>query len=81
VLRRFWGRQGWLETKRKMQRTHWWGFDYKTGVKEGRMAKVELQVGQGCSGEEFRLRGGGLRRARAWTSFSRARGISGTDVG
>jgi hypothetical protein len=45
------------------------------------MAKVELQVGQGCSGEEFRLRGGGLRRARAWTSFSRARGISGTDVG
>jgi hypothetical protein len=24
---------------------------------------------------------GGLRRARAWTSFSRARGISGTEAG
>ena len=45
------------------------------------MAKVELQVGQGCSDEEFRLRGGGLRRARAWTSFSRARGTLGTDTG
>jgi hypothetical protein len=45
------------------------------------MAKGELRAGQGCSGKEFRSRGGGLRHARAWTSFNRARGTPGTDAG
>jgi hypothetical protein len=45
------------------------------------MVKGELRAGRGCSSEEFRPLGGGLRRARAWTRFSRARGTPGTDVG
>jgi hypothetical protein len=67
--------------KRKTRRTHWWGFDYETGVREGRIAEGELRASRGCSGEEFRPQGGGLRRARAWTNFSRARGMPGTDEG
>jgi hypothetical protein len=39
-----------------------------------------LRAGQGNSGEESRPRRGGLRHARAWTSFNRARGTSGTDA-
>jgi hypothetical protein len=38
------------------------------------MAKRGLRAGRGNSGEGFRPRGGGLRRAKAWTNFSRARG-------
>jgi hypothetical protein len=45
------------------------------------MAKGELWAGRGCFGEEFRPWGGGLRRARAWTNFSRARVTPGTDAG
>jgi hypothetical protein len=45
------------------------------------MVEGELRAGRGRSGEEFRSRGGGLRRARAWSSFSGARGTSGTDAG
>jgi hypothetical protein len=37
------------------------------------MAEGGLRAGRGNSGEGFRLRGGGLRRAKAWTNFSRAR--------
>jgi hypothetical protein len=33
------------------------------------------------SGEGFRPRGGGLRRAKAWDSFSRGRGTLGTNTG
>jgi hypothetical protein len=33
------------------------------------------------SGEPFRPRGGDLRRAKAWTSFSRGRGDTGTCSG
>jgi hypothetical protein len=44
------------------------------------MAKGELWVGRGCSGEEFWPWGGGLRCARVWTNFSRARGTPGTDA-
>jgi hypothetical protein len=40
-----------------------------------------LWAGQGNSDEGSRPRRGGLRRARAWTSFSRVRGTSGTDTG
>jgi hypothetical protein len=65
VLWQFRGRRGWLETKRKAPQTQWWGFDYETGVREGRMAKGELQAGRCCSGEEFCPWVGDLRRARA----------------
>jgi hypothetical protein len=37
--------------------------------------------GRGNFGEESRPRRRGLGRVRAWTSFSRARGTSGTDAG
>jgi hypothetical protein len=36
-----------------------------------------LRAGEGNSGEGFRPLGGGLRRAKAWTIFSRARGTPG----
>jgi hypothetical protein len=45
------------------------------------MAEERLWSGRGNSGDESRLRRGGLRRARAWTSFSRARGTSGIEAG
>jgi hypothetical protein len=67
--------------KGKAWRTHWWGFDYEAGVREGRTVEERLQAGQGNSGEGFRPRGGGLRRARAWDSFSRARGSPRIDAG
>jgi hypothetical protein len=38
-------------------------------------------VGRRNSGEGFRPRGGGLRRAKAWDSFSRGRGTLGTNTG
>jgi hypothetical protein len=38
----------------------------------------ESRAGRSNSGEPFRLRGGGLRRAKAWASFSRGRGDTGT---
>jgi hypothetical protein len=44
------------------------------------MARGEVWAVRGCSGEEFQPWGGGLRRARAWTIFSSARGTSGTDA-
>jgi hypothetical protein len=44
------------------------------------MMKGELRAGRGHSSEDIRPRGGGLRRARAWPSFSRVRGSSGTDT-
>jgi hypothetical protein len=75
------GSLGLPETKRSTRRTHWCGFGHETGVKEGRTAAERLRTGRGNSGEESRPRRGGLRRARAWTSFSRARGTSGTDAG
>jgi hypothetical protein len=40
----------------------------------------KLRASQRNSGEGFRPRGEGLRRAKAWDSFSRARGNSRTDA-
>jgi hypothetical protein len=40
-----------------------------------------LWVGRGNSSEEFQPWGGGLRHARAWTGFSRARGTPETNAG
>jgi hypothetical protein len=38
----------------------------------------ESRAGRSNSGEPFRPRGGGLRRAKAWASFSRGEGDTGT---
>jgi hypothetical protein len=45
------------------------------------MAGKRPRVGRRNSGEGFRPRGGGLRRTKAWDSFSRARGNSRIDAG
>jgi hypothetical protein len=48
---------------------------------EGEMAGKRPRAGRRNSGEGFRPRGEGSRRAKAWDSFSRARGNSRTDAG
>jgi hypothetical protein len=63
------------------RRTHWWSCGHEIGVREGKTMEKRLRAGWGNSGEGFRSRGGGLRRARAWDSFSRARRTSGNDAG
>jgi hypothetical protein len=45
------------------------------------MAEGGLWAGRGNSGEGFWPWGGGLRRAKAWTNFSRARGTLGAGAG
>jgi hypothetical protein len=45
------------------------------------MAGKGPRAGRRNSGEGFRPQGEGLRRAKAWDSFSRARGNSGTNAG
>jgi hypothetical protein len=45
--------------------------------REGRTAVRESRAGRRNSGEPFRPRGGDLRRAKAWASFSRGRGDTG----
>jgi hypothetical protein len=39
------------------------------------------QAGRSNSGEPFRPRGGDLRHAKSWASFSRGRGTLGTNAG
>jgi hypothetical protein len=46
----------------------------------GRTAERRSRAGRSNSGEAFRPRGGGLRRAKAWASFSRGRGTLGTNA-
>jgi hypothetical protein len=38
------------------------------------------RAGRRNSSEEFQPRGGGLRRAKAWDSFSKGKGTLGTNV-
>jgi hypothetical protein len=49
--------------------------------REGRTAVRSSRVGRSNSGEPFWPRGGDLRRAKAWASFSRGRGDTGTYSG
>jgi hypothetical protein len=49
--------------------------------REGRTAVRKPRAGRSNSGEPFRPRGGDLRRAKAWASFSRGRGNTGTYSG
>jgi hypothetical protein len=75
------GRRSWAERKRAPQRTQWQGRDHESMGREGRTAMRRPQAGRSNSGEPFRLRGGDLRRAKAWASFSRGRGNTGTYSG
>jgi hypothetical protein len=61
------------------RRTQWRGRDHESAGKEGRTAGRRSQADRRSSGETFRPRGGGLRRAKAWASFSR--GTLGTNTG
>jgi hypothetical protein len=47
----------------------------------GGMAGKRPRVGRRNSGEGFRPQGEGLRRVKAWDSFSRGRGTLGTNAG
>jgi hypothetical protein len=49
--------------------------------REGRTAVRRSRAGRSNSGEPFRPRGGDLRCAKAWASFSRGRGDTGTYSG
>jgi hypothetical protein len=46
-LRRFRGRRGWPETKRKTRRTHWWGCDHETGGQRGENGGGKAPGGSG----------------------------------
>jgi hypothetical protein len=63
------------------QRTQWWGKGHESADREGRTAGRRPRADRRNSDEEFRPRGGGLRRTKAWDSFSRGRGTLGTNIG
>jgi hypothetical protein len=81
VLGWFWGRWGWAERGRTTRRTRWRGYGHETERREGETAGKKLRAGRGNSGEGFWPQGEGLRRAKAWDTFSRGRGTSGTNTG
>jgi hypothetical protein len=57
------------------------GKGHESADREGRTAGRKPRANQRNSSEAFRPRGGGLRRAKAWESFSRGRGEIGTYIG
>jgi hypothetical protein len=50
-------------------------------AERGRTKVRKCRAGRSNFGEPFRPRGGDLRRAKAWASFSRGRGDTGTYSG
>jgi hypothetical protein len=62
------------------RRTQWRGKGHESEGREGRTAG-RTRANRRKSDEGFRLRGGGLRRTKAWDSFSRGRGTLGTHIG
>jgi hypothetical protein len=63
------------------RRTRWRGYGHETEGGEGETAGKKLRAGRRNSNEGFWPRGEGLRRAKAWDSFSRGRGNTGTIAG
>jgi hypothetical protein len=57
------------------------GKRHESTGRERRTAVRRSRVGRRNSGEPFRPRGGDLRRAKAWTSFIRGRGDTGSYSG
>jgi hypothetical protein len=64
-----------------LRRTQWRGKGHEFKVREGRTAGRRPRAYRRNSGEGFRPRGGGLRRAKVWECFSRGRGDTGTYTG
>jgi hypothetical protein len=81
VLGGFRGRRGWSERERTPRRTQWRGKGHESEGREGRTAGRRPRADRRNSGEAFWPLGGGLRRAKAWESFSRGRGDTGTYTG
>jgi hypothetical protein len=79
--RGFRGRRDWTERERTPRRTQWRGRGHESDGGDGRTAGRRSRVDRRNSGEGFRPRGGDLRRAKAWESFSRGRGDTGTYTG
>jgi hypothetical protein len=75
------GCRSWTERKRVPRRTRWRGKGHESTGREGRTAVRKPRAGRRNSGEPFRPRGGGLRRAKALANFSRGRGDTGTYFG
>jgi hypothetical protein len=63
------------------RRTQWRGKGHESKGREGRTAERRPRAERRNSGEVFRPRGGDLRRAKAWESFSRGKGDIGTYTG
>jgi hypothetical protein len=63
------------------RRTQGRGNDHESEDREGTTAGRRPRAGRRNFSEGFRPRGGGLRRAKAWDSFSRGRGTLGTNTG
>jgi hypothetical protein len=57
-----------------LRRTKWRGKGHESEDREGRTVGRRPRAGQRNSSEGFRAWGGGLRRVKAWDSFSRGRG-------
>jgi hypothetical protein len=70
--------RSWAQRKRVPRRTRWRGKGHESTGREGRTAVRKPWAGRSNSSEPFRPRGGVLRRAKAWASFSRGRGDTGT---
>jgi hypothetical protein len=67
-----------LGRERMPWQTQWRGRGHGSEGREGRTAGRRSRADRRNSGEEFRPRGGGLRHAKAWESFSRGRRDTGT---
>jgi hypothetical protein len=63
------------------RRTQWRGKGHESKGREGSTAGRRPRADRRNSGEAFRPQGGGLTRAKAWESFSRGRGDTGTYTG
>jgi hypothetical protein len=81
VLGGFRGRRDWAERERTQRRTQWRGRGHESEGRGGRTTGRNSRADQRSSGEAFRPWGGGLRRAKAWASFSRGRGDTGNYTG
>jgi hypothetical protein len=75
------GRRDWEERERTPRQTQWRGRGHEFADRGRRTAGRRCRADRRSSGEAFRPRGGGLRRAKAWASFSRDRGDTGTYTG
>jgi hypothetical protein len=64
-----------------LRRTQWRGRGHESTGKEGRTTVRRPRADRINSGERFRPRGGDLRRAKSWASFSRDRGDTGNYSG